>query len=466
QVRLDACYGDGACSELVQNRGFEWSGSWWWGVTPRPAQYTTDAAHSGARSMRLGVTTSTADTYSHSSTYQHITIPSGATNPTLTFWYKAHSQDTIKQEWTGKEDIGYNPAQTIAGTQSDSQSRVQEDWQEMLILDADYKLLSGGVVLRQVRNDGTWMKKSYDLSPYKGMEIVLYFNVINDGNGKRTWMYVDDVSVNLCGQQVHFEPASKQVNVGDTFEINVRVENIGNLYALDTTIGFDPAILEVTDAKPGGWWTSQDPYVVAKSIDNTNGKLRFAATLQNPDPALNGSGNLVAITFHAKKAGGTALTFSALKLVDKNAVVIPATHADGQVTVSSGQATLSGKVLLQGRSNHSGTIVQIDGGATVTTQADGSYSLNAASGAHTLRFTHASYLAHELTTSATNVPQVTLLGGEMNNDGCIDILDLTAITSQFGSTTPDPAAADINGDGIVDIVDIVLVAKNFGTCAP
>jgi hypothetical protein len=57
------------------------------------------------------------------------------------------------------------------------------------------------------------------------------------------------------------------------------------------------------------------------------------------------------------------------------------------------------------------------------------------------------------------VATVTLLGGDINGDCTIDILDLSAVGSHFGQTAPPE---DINGDGIVDIVDIVLVAKNFG----
>jgi hypothetical protein len=54
---------------------------------------------------------------------------------------------------------------------------------------------------------------------------------------------------------------------------------------------------------------------------------------------------------------------------------------------------------------------------------------------------------------------VALLGGEVNGDGEIDILDLAFVGAHFGDSN---AQADINGDGTVDILDIVLVAINFG----
>ncbi len=392
-VQVNACYGSSPCAELVRNRGFEWTGDWYRGNTPRPADYTTDAAHGGTRSMRLGVASSTGDAYSHSSAYQHIVIPAGASNPTLSFWYKAHSQDTIKAEWDGKENIGYNPAETIQGESGKPYGEV--DWQEMFILDRNYQLLSGGVVMRQVRNDGVWRQVTFDLSPYKGREVVLYFNVINDGNGKRTWMYIDDVSVNVCGQQVRFDPAATQTGVGQTITVYVRAENVGDLYAIDATVRFNPAILEATAVSAGGWWSAANPHIIANTINNTAGEVRFAASLVNPAPALNGSGNLIAITFRGKANGNTPLWFANLQLVNASAAVMPVSRTDGQVTVGS---------------------------------------------------------------------TVTPLTGDVNNDGCVNILDMSAVGGQFGSTNPNPAAADINGDGRVDIVDVVLVARNFGTC--
>lgn len=56
------------------------------------------------------------------------------------------------------------------------------------------------------------------------------------------------------------------------------------------------------------------------------------------------------------------------------------------------------------------------------------------------------------------------LTGDINDDGTIDILDLTYIASHFGesidaSQEPNP---DINGDGTVNILDLVLVAGMIG----
>ena len=473
-VQVQACYDDSPCTELVNNRSFEWTADWTHPATPRPANYATDAAHTGARSMRLGIVPPTVDTYSHSSAYQAIDVPDGAPNPMLTFWYKAYSEEASRSNWKAYDWGGYSPAKIIAGDKSAGKCCGEVDWQEMLILDQNYQIVSGGVVLRQVQNDGLWRQVTYDLSPYKGMRIVLYFNVINDGNGQRTWMYVDDVSVNLCGNQVRFDPSSTQVGVGTTFSMDVVADNVVNLYGVEATIRFDPAILEVVDADAGtsgiqvyaGSWLPSSVHIVTNNADNAGGVIQFAATLVAPASALTGSGDLISIPFRAKAAGSTPVAFSAVKLVDSGAVVLSTNPTDGLVTVTSDQATLTGRVLLEGRTNHSGTQVQVAGGPVVTTGTDGSYTLTTASGAQTLTFSHASYLAQSTVVTGVagttvTVPEKTLLGGDINANGTIDILDLAAVGAQFGSTSPSPSTLDINGDGVEDILDIVLVAKNF-----
>ena len=53
----------------------------------------------------------------------------------------------------------------------------------------------------------------------------------------------------------------------------------------------------------------------------------------------------------------------------------------------------------------------------------------------------------------------TLLGGDVNADDKVDILDIAYIGACFES---QDALADLNQDGTVNILDIVLAATNYG----
>ena len=49
---------------------------------------------------------------------------------------------------------------------------------------------------------------------------------------------------------------------------------------------------------------------------------------------------------------------------------------------------------------------------------------------------------------------------DVNQDGVVNILDLTLVASRFGET--GDVDADVNGDGVVNILDLTLVALHFG----
>ncbi len=67
------------------------------------------------------------------------------------------------------------------------------------------------------------------------------------------------------------------------------------------------------------------------------------------------------------------------------------------------------------------------------------------------------------------VIKITLLMGDINDDGKVDSDDLIIFAKSFGTKIGDSdynEKCDFNGDGKVDAEDLLLLAKNFGTQAP
>ena len=119
--------------------------------------------------MRLGIT-SQSDADSYSSIRQQVTIPGNAASATLSFWYYPICQDSV-----------------------------DFDWQEVIIYDATVSHKLAYALSPICSNSQTWTHHTFDMMPYKGQTITLYFNVKNDGQGNlKTAMYVDDVSVYVC----------------------------------------------------------------------------------------------------------------------------------------------------------------------------------------------------------------------------------------------------------------------------
>lgn len=181
----------GTCVNLLTNGGFESDGDWFIGPSALPAQITTSQQHAGARAMQLGNPpgVSAGNTGGYSSIRQLVTIPADAGTVTLRWWHLYGTQEIVTAE---------------PGTAGDRQ--------EVLLLLPDERPLA--VVQRVRRNENSWQEEAVDLTAYRGQNVYVYFNVFNDGNSASTWMYVDDVQLEVCS--THTTPVPTLTSVGYT----------------------------------------------------------------------------------------------------------------------------------------------------------------------------------------------------------------------------------------------------------
>lgn len=98
---------------------------------------------------------------------------------------------------------------------------------------------------------------------------------------------------------------------------------------------------------------------------------------------------------------------------------------------------------------------------TVNTNA-GAYSVDVTAGTYKMVVTkakHLSYTKNELVVSAAVTKDVTLAGGDLDNDGSVAFTDLSAILNTYSSTTA--LDADIDEDGAVGFTDLSVVLNNY-----
>jgi YVTN family beta-propeller protein len=131
------------------------------------------------------------------------------------------------------------------------------------------------------------------------------------------------------------------------------------------------------------------------------------------------------------------------------------------------EPNVTGQVKLQGRSQHGGVMLLGDAGMRIASQENGQFGLHYA-GQTTLRIHHPGYLDVQATIKADpdvylDIGEIELLGGDVNGDNRIDILDISYVGYRF--STAD-AQADLNEDGVIDILDLSLVGANFGQIGP
>jgi YVTN family beta-propeller protein len=142
-------------------------------------------------------------------------------------------------------------------------------------------------------------------------------------------------------------------------------------------------------------------------------------------------------------------------------------RAHRRYVLSEAEPSIVGRVSLQGRTDHRGVMLANPDGPWTASDESGSFDISY-EGQVTLQIRYPGYLDVIAPIKANldtllDMGEITLIGGDMNDDNEINILDLALVGAQFGS---DTSGADLNGDGTVDILDLTLVGANFGKSGP
>jgi len=133
----------------------------------------------------------------------------------------------------------------------------------------------------------------------------------------------------------------------------------------------------------------------------------------------------------------------------------------GRPDLTAFLGNLTGRVRLEGRHRHDGAKVILDGLEQVTME-DGSFAfIGIPEGEYSIEVTLEGYLPGRRTVAVageTVLPPLSLLGGDADRDGDIDVADLSRLAGRLNTAAP----LDINLDGLIDIRDLVLAGRNLG----
>jgi hypothetical protein len=152
------------------------------------------------------------------------------------------------------------------------------------------------------------------------------------------------------GAVVAVDPRSVEVEVGATTTVDLRIEDVSDLYYVEVLLFFDPALLEVVDADSTlggvqiepGTFLGPDSTVDDNEVDSEAGEIIFTQTAG--DEPVSGSGVLATITFQGKASGESEVEFDRgyLYLEEYDGDAIDADVQDGRViVVEPGDETLT-----------------------------------------------------------------------------------------------------------------------------
>ena len=266
---------------------------------------------------------------------------------------------------------------------------------------------------------------------------------------------------------VYVDPVDQAITLDAETTVQVWASDVANFYGAQFELSFDDTILEGVDVVEGAAFTAYpEEYQVAQN-EIVSGTIKFAAALLRVPKAgpLAGDLHLATVTFRGIAEGTSDLVLGGVELSDSYGQPVAYVTQDGSITVEC-ETGVTGIAYLEGREDHSGILVTLEGSTVMTTTTDvlGTYSFGGlAAGTYTITLSHEGFLSVETGVwlsecSTVELCSFVLLAGDLNSDGIIDILDLALCAANFGLAGPD---GDVNADGVVNIYDLVLIGKNF-----
>jgi len=299
-------------------------------------------------------------------------------------------------------------------------------------------------------------------------------------------------------------PVIAGLSIGETFSVNVTVANVTDLYAWSFQLCYRSDVL---NASRWSWGPIFKPHdiinITAVWTDNfneTHGLIQIDCTFFGTVPTFYGTTALVTVYFKVKSFGFALLHLQDTMLLDDSVPFpqeMPHSTADGMVRLGLADVAVTKIALSKNVVND--TVVQIN--VTVANYGSGSATFNvtlyydlieistrmvkdlAPSNVAEIGFAWdttpvpkgnytVSARAHPLLGEA-NTDDNTLIGGwimetilgDINGDGKVNILDISAVARAFGAKPGDAnwsSNADIDNNLVINILDISKVAREFG----
>lgn len=268
-----------------------------------------------------------------------------------------------------------------------------------------------------------------------------------------------EVPVGDPSVSVVFNPTS--INVDESAVGSVNLDNVPatGYTSAEFTCAYDPAFLEVSGIVDSGLFGADAVMIVNGPA---SGSFLVAIAGSNGDKAITSG---PAFTFSAKalQQGQSSVTCTArVSAGDQTLTTIISTP--GSLTITLPMGTLAGDVNASKPVTVNVYNADSSLAGTVAANPDGTFTLSLAPGTYTAIASAEGFLdaqgAPVITSgNTTTLSTISLLAGDIDNNGVIDQFD--ALTIGMGYNTGVPSAADLNNDGVINVLDLELLAANY-----
>lgn len=274
-------------------------------------------------------------------------------------------------------------------------------------------------------------------------------------------------------------------NVGDQFKISIVAEGVTEpgIFGSQFNVNFETEYLQAIEGSLVAGPAMSPVVVAVADVDNGSGLVRWAASRQGDVDDVFGDVVLATLTLEAiaptepPEGATTPITLDNVKLGRKGGIDVPVSGLQGLEVIIRDDGTIPGKgdivgtVTVEGRAedNQAGHSVMANEYEETTNEFGFFFFNNLPNDTYTMVANSAGFLkatcegvVHTMD-ALTELAEVQLLAGDIDDDGVIDITDAVAIGAVFGDPSPPEARLipDLNWDGVVDILDLILMSANY-----
>ena len=320
----------------------------------------------------------------------------------------------------------------------------------------------------------------------RSMEVTensLYLGTQADSEGK-VYIYRISSASNL----LQIRPSTSTVDAGSTLSLSADVQNATDVYGIQSDFIVDrPEYMTLNSITYGDFFDSNSRLEIPSESDalDTASSDSFSIAISHKNPALpvTGSGTLARMSYNVSDDayGEVVITADNVVFSDQYGTALDSAHQGAVITVEhpvfiTGGGTVDGSVSMPLDVNPAGTVITLENEngdlVTITVNDDGTFSItDLKDGTYRVWADNSPYFSgcteiEVVDGQLASIGSITLLNGDVNGDGIIDIGDVTLLAWYFGMPTADVPESqrrvDLNSDGTVNIQDLAIVGANFG----
>ena len=210
----------------------------------------------------------------------------------------------------------------------------------------DHKVWLNGQLINEHYGWSTDYQVFFPATLKRGKNVLLISVYKWDGRLGGHFGFAPDAEYTLLppGAGFSLSAAETQVQVADTFTVQLKAENISDLAGWQGDITFDPAVLKVNNVQEGSFLKQGGgrTHFLKGTIDNTEGRIADIGSARLSEGGANGEGTLLSVSFTAKANGESRLSFRKFQAGSSSGKTISARAPDIIITIGEPSISVVG----------------------------------------------------------------------------------------------------------------------------